>query len=536
MNLFFLLAFAPALTSGDSQFDPIPVITLPLPQGQTPKGPFETFNILGDDFVKAAQFKAINNILLDGLSFEWDYFMVHAEDPLTGKPLFEGMICVVLMDPRGRFENETAPHVQEFKRVLSASLGVDDAGAFMGGKMEVLPIGSNIVFVGKWAEDNGKIMERADFANFGRSDTNVSGCMMDDLVPEGRCSPSNTRTISAAKTTKDGDCKFGCSLGMEMGEGFVRITGETAQATWDLQVSQGWGDRPKIPSKIGRDWSKTIEPIITGEFFTVHMPWLRTDIQGVITRKFANGTVGQPLKLKNAHGYRENSWGQWAFTVDGGWDFAVFSSDKHDSQGRGNVQWAWQSYFHEKKGALDNLDVSWCEGDLDVVSGQCGNLTTVHFGPDDFTWSHPGQWTFDAVASQCRASDAFVVGEHAVEGGYRVTAHVDIGPSQTPILFPTVSTIAYVIYEWMPVVTGKVEQCHHKCDNDYCWCEWHHRAELDFEGTAGGELAVQKSKSFAKHLENPSLLPEKLDDASCTEWGRVKFGSILRPATIPFIV
>lgn len=514
-----MMLFALFFLHTTARVPPFPV-ALPLPQGQVPMGPFDTFNIMGPDFVQASKRSNPDFILLDGLSFEWDYFMVHVEDPETGKPVFDGMVCIVLMDPRGRFDNTTSSGNALAEHL--AKLVENRTGVPAKLPLQVLPIGSNAVFVGKWADE--KIMPLADFVNFPRHLTSVSACNMSLVEPLGPCSVQNTRTVKASKTDQ-GDCRYGCSLDMSVeGNDAIRFTGETKTAAWDLYVTQDWSDRPPVSTKLGTDWSK---PHLQGEFFSVHMPWLRTNINGTIRRRLQNGTLDAPLHIENGHGYRENSWGQWAFTVDGGWDFAIFSNNQHDSHGVGNVQWAWQSYFHEENGQLDNLDVSWCEGDLNVTSGKCGNLVTVSYGLADFTWSHPGTWTFDTVASQCKAADALVVGEHARDKGYRVSTYISIKDSQTPILAPTLTNIFYVIYEWLPTVTGTIEQCEEKCDNEYCWCEW--RKILDFNGTAGGELALQKQKSYIDSLIDPFKKPKILDDASCTEWGRVKFSSMLRP-------
>jgi len=258
------------------------------------------------------------------------------------------------------------------------------------------------------------------------------------------------------------------------------LEGQNDKFKWNLTVSEQWGERyAAVDNNSDAPFSLVKSQgdigIIPGESWNVDMLWPRTKVVGTITRR-DNGKV---INI-DGHGYRENSWGRWAFVL-GGWDFAILSDSST------GVQWAWQSY-HPSAQSLDTLDVSFVQN---------GQVKLERFRTTDSTlgWYHTG-WHFDFGGKQCVPDYATVIGQNA---RYRVEAKVT-SKQRTPLLSnSTFVTSIYMIDEQFPTVSGKIID----------------RATgttvTTFSGQAGGEFAFHKT-----------ALPY-IDPVSCTLWGTSLF-------------
>lgn len=231
----------------------------------TPAGPFDGWNILQDEY--------LGNDLLDGVSLEWEYFMVHDHG-------FTGIIGYVLADPRER-------------------LGGDAL-------IKAMPSGMNLAIAGKWAD--GRMV--SNFVNFKPDETQVG---KDSMTVEARSGDN------------------WCTLVPFPEEGRLLLEGETDGVAFSLFVEQGWPERngvgldenghgPFAPAR-GEDVG-----VVPGEHWTVNMIWPRTLVVGSMT-----DLVGENDYEIDGHGYRENSWGRWTFVTDG-WDFAILSDEQSGVQ------------------------------------------------------------------------------------------------------------------------------------------------------------------------------------------------------------
>jgi hypothetical protein len=271
----------------------------PAPADGDEHGALRGWRILGDAYTEPS--------LLDGLSLEWDYFMIHGEG-------WTGIVGYVLADPRRK-------------------LG-DGARGPLGIPLALTPSGGSVAVAGEFVAAQKRI---ADFVHFGVDHTKAS---------------SSSRRFEASDPRTG---YFATLVPVEEPDGrqSLRLTGRTEHYEWDLEIRQDWADRdqlrkgPDAPFSAvhGRDVG-----LLGGEHFTVDMLWPRTRVVGEIVRR----DTGERFAV-NGHGYREDSFGRFSFATDG-WDFAVFSSE--DS----GVQFAWQAY----RNGLDHkyLDVSFLEDGL----------------------------------------------------------------------------------------------------------------------------------------------------------------------------
>lgn len=374
------------------------------------------------------------NHALDGLSIEWDYHMIHDAD---GE--FTGIIGYVLADPRRRIGD----------------------GRFEWGNvdLDLMPSGGNVAVVGKFA-DGSKL---SSYTAFGTQTTVASGT---DRTFSTTGAGGNFAKITPVRVAGQADKMI--------------LEGQNDKFKWNLTVSAQWGERyaavdNNTDSPFSLVKSQGDIGIIPGESWNVDMLWPRTKVVGTITRR-DNGKV---INI-DGHGYRENSWGRWAFVL-GGWDFAILSDASS------GVQWAWQSY-HPAAESLDTLDVSFVQN---------GQVKLERFRTTDSTlgWYHTG-WHFDFGGKQCVPDYATVIGQNA---RYRVEAKV-ISKQRTPLLSnETFVTSIYMIDEQFPTVSGKIID----------------RATgatvTTFSGQAGGEFAFHKT-----------ALPY-IDPVSCTLWGTSLF-------------
>lgn len=349
------------------------------------------WNILGPDYLEPN--------LLDGLSLEWDYFMVH-----DSAGAFTGILGYVLADPRGL---------------------LGDGARFGPLEIDLMPSGGNLAISGELASG-----ERvAEFVDFGLAATTASATTREFYAARGD---------HAASIAPAGDA--------------LALDGRTDRFEWSLLVEHDWAARGDFAPAFGDDMG-----VLPGEHWTVHMLWPRTRVTGEIVDR-ATGEV----HAIDGHGYRENSWGRWAFAVDG-WDFAILSD------AASGVQWAWQSYHLSD--TMDFLDVSFYDG---------GTLVKTQFRADrgELGWRHD-QWSFRRQARQCAPRDTILVGQNE---SYRVEARIDIGDRQTALLSDaTPITDAYVIMEHFPTITGSIVR-----RSDGAVVE-------TFAGQAGGEISFLRS-------------------------------------------
>ncbi|MFO0697050.1 MAG: hypothetical protein U0230_25980 [Polyangiales bacterium] len=378
---------------------------------QTPQAPQAGWNILQPGYTTSS--------LADGLSLEWDYYMIHDR---AGR--FTGIIGYVLADPRRHLGSGT------------------DANP----RLDLIPSGGNAAVAGQWAD--GSFV--SDYVNFGVDATHASATRreMDAVEPGG------DRYASL----------------VPLADGTMQLEGRLDHVAWSLNVRKDWTDRPDFPAQLGTDMGFDL-----GEFWTVNMYQPRTLVTGTIT----NLVTGEVLEV-DGHGYRENSYGRWAFVADG-WDFAILSD------AASGVQWAWQTYHHSDD--MDYLDVSFRDG---------GQLKSLHLQADrrELGWVHD-HWKWHSQARQCVPTDTRVVAQNA---DYRIEATISIGDRQVPLLSDaTIVTSAYVIMEHFPIVSGRIVR---RRDGSVV---------TTFRGQAGGEW------SYAR-----SALPWSSDWA-CTVWGKPKF-------------
>jgi hypothetical protein len=241
------------------------------------ESPLRGWHIMSPDYQKPS--------LIDGLSFEWDYLMIHDHN---GQ--FTGIIGYFLSDPRNRLK-----------------------GLF-------LPSGGSVAIAGEF-----NATERiAEFASFGYQHTIASAERREFNVTD-----PTTGTYATLKPIPASDSKPDA----------LHLQGRTATVEWDLSVVQDWSDRNDLSTQAHAPFaplSATDFGLFPGEHWTVDMIWPRTQVTGQIVYR----PNGQVLEI-SGHGYRENSWGRWSLILDG-WDFAVVSD------ATSGVQWAFQTYHCSK--------------------------------------------------------------------------------------------------------------------------------------------------------------------------------------------
>lgn len=356
---------------------------------------------------------------LDGISFEWDYFMVHSEDGA-----FTGSIGYLYANPR-------------------------DAG----GLGDLLPKGGNAAVAGLFA-DGSRV---AEYRNFGVEHTEAS---------------SDERFLYARDEATGEFARISPQRASSTSEDSLRLEGTTAELAWDLRVTQDWPGLSSSEDLFSPMHGDDVGTMLDGESWNVNMLWPRTRVEGTVTRLDTGAVV--PVK---GHGYRENSWGRWAFNT-GGWDFAVVSDEQS------GVAWAWQSY-HAKSVELDYLDLGFVEDDT-------LRLVQFHAARGELGWSHPS-WTFDAEARVCIPLTTRVVAQN---DEYRVEADVDLASRQVPMLSDaTGATKQYVIMIQFPHVEGTIVR---RADGETI---------AEFSGQGGGEFSNARSSATS------------MTDEECNAWG-----------------
>jgi hypothetical protein len=212
------------------------------------------WRILGADFRDDSE--------LDGISFEWDYFMVHDE-----KAGYTGSVGYLIANPRQR----------------------DD---FFGNQV---PKGGNVAVAGRWP--GGAIT--SEYVNFGY---------------EGFQAGAEVRSFQAGPLASGA---YG-RMTPDPATHTLRLEGRTDRVEWDLRVSQGWPQLSANTDQFVPVTDDTLGLLMPeAERWTVDMLWPYTKVVGTMK----NLETGVTLAI-DGHGYRENSFGRWGFNL-GGWDFAV---------------------------------------------------------------------------------------------------------------------------------------------------------------------------------------------------------------------
>lgn len=203
---------------------------------------------------------------IDGLSLEWDYFMIHDR---YGQ--FTGILGYFLGDPRDRFKNL------------------------------VFPSGGSIAVSGELSPS-----ERfAEFESFGCSQTELSAEKRLFLAKDAA-----TGTFATLRTDS------------QLAPNACVLQGRSTHLEWDLVIQPDWGDRQTLFAQPDAPFSPTYAKdfgLFPGEHWTVHMVAPRTTVNGTLTYR----PTGRQINIEG-HGYRENAWGRWSLALDG-WDFVVIS-------------------------------------------------------------------------------------------------------------------------------------------------------------------------------------------------------------------
>lgn len=356
---------------------------------------------------------------LDAISFEWDYFMVHDE---TGA--FTGSIGYLFANPR-------------------------DAG----GLGDLLPKGGNAAVAGLFG-DGSRV---ADYRNFGLENATASG---------------TERSFEAADDGTGHFARITPLRGAAGGKDELLLEGRTEGLAWSLRVSQDWTALSSDPDVFAPMTGTDVGKMSDDEVWNVNMLWPRTQVKGTVTRL----SDGKEIAV-DGHGYRENSWGRWAFNF-GGWDFAVVSDEAS------GVSWAWQSY-HQESDQLDYLDVGF------VDDGEV-KLEQFKASEGELGWEHPS-WTFDEKARVCVPTSTKVV---ARNDRYVVEANAELGDKQVPMLSDaTAATDQYVIMIQFPWVEGTIT----RVDDG--------TVVVTFAGQGGGEFSNARSSKSS------------MSDDECNAWG-----------------
>ena len=356
---------------------------------------------------------------LDAISFEWDYFMVHDE-----RGEFTGSVGYLFANPR-------------------------DAG----GLGDLLPTGGNAAVAGLFS-DGSRV---ADYQSFGLENASASGSERAFEATDEATGHFARMTPMPGESTKDDT---------------LLLEGQTEGLAWSLRVSQDWPALSANPEVFAPMQGRDVGTMSDDEVWNVNMLWPRTRVTGTVTRL----SDGKEIAV-DGHGYRENSWGRWAFNF-GGWDFAVVSDQD------ASVSFAWQSY-HAKSTELDYVDLGFVE------DGQV-ELIQFHAADGELGWEHPS-WTFDAEARVCVPTSTRIVAQN---DQYRVEAHADLGDRQVPMLSDaTPATDDYVIMIQFPWVEGTITRLEDGTEI------------ASFSGQGGGEFSNARSDETS------------MTDAECEEWG-----------------
>ncbi len=370
----------------------------------------------------------------DALSFEWDYFMIHNEDDS-----FSGSVGYLIANPRG----------------------AQIAGGAFG---KLVPGGGNIAIAGRFDHEEPPV---ADYENF---------------------DPDNGHTFEASgeersfwvENTAKG---YWGRMTPNPIDNTMLLEGKTGTFEWELTVRQDWtiltsGDDTFV--KVTDDQvDTTVLGFPVAQVWNVHMFWPRTKITGWIKDLRTNKTI--PI---DAHGYRENSWGRWAFN-QGGWDFGTCSD------AASKVMFGWQSY-HFKSTQLDYLDLGFYDGD---------EYKLINFRADkgELGWKHD-IWKFDPVARQCTPHDTTLVAQN---DEYRVETNITIGNGQVPMLSDATDIVKnYVIVIQIPWFEGTITRV---SDGSLV---------ASFSGRGGGEFSTERAPEGTTTIS----------DDECAAWG-AKFSS-----------
>jgi len=372
------------------------------------------WNVMSDDYRKKH--------ILDGLSLEWDYFSIHDED---GK--FSGVVAYLVADPMG--------HIGDPQYVWEPNL---------------MPSGGNVACFGKVFSTGKKY---ADYVSFGLN------------FEAGK----NSRSFFAYSDDQDYYGEMIPVKGDALNPDKLILKGRTKHFEWELDITQMWAGNKSLPGNSYPNYDKLKEKTweigndvnlikIRGEHWTVNMNWPTTKVTGWIKDR----TTEEVISI-NGHGYRENSFGRWAFPV-GGWDF-YFLSDVTNK-----VQFGFQTYHHDTKD-LDYVDVDFIDN---------GTPVSVRFkGKDGQIGWHHTKWKWSKDAKQCRPLDAFIECKNDI---YTVNVFVDIGDDYASLLSTTTPiTSLYQITTMFPIISGTVTR------NDTG------EVVSKFSGQGGGEFSLMKS-------------------------------------------
>lgn len=365
----------------------------------------------------------------DALSFEWDYFMIHNEDDS-----FSGSVGYLVSNPRN-------------KKI---------AGNLFG---KLVPGGGNVAIAGQFDKTLAPV---ADYENF---------------------DPDNghTTTISGTERSlwvENADKGYWGKMTPDSVDNSMLLEGKTGNFEWELTVRQDWTVLTTGTDTFVQVTDNKIDTTVfsfpVAQEWNVHMFWPRTKITGWIKDLRNNKTYDI-----DAHGYRENSWGRWAFN-QGGWDFGTMSDIKS------KVMFGWQTY-HFKSTRLDYLDLGFIDE---------GEYKLVNFRTDlgQLGWKHD-TWSFDPVARQCVPRDTTVVGKN---DKYKVIANITIGQGQVPMLSEATTTVKnYVIMIQIPWFEGRIIRL---SDN---------KIIATFSGRGGGEFSTERAKEGTTFIS----------DFDCGIWG-----------------
>jgi hypothetical protein len=351
--------------------------------------PIGGWNILSDYY----QASTTTNYLLDGLSIEWDYYSIHDDN---GN--FTGIVGYLVCDPNGKLNGS------------SSSLAPG---------LKLMPSGGNLAFNGEFKDGS----KNANYINF----------------PIGNFQASKyERSWSASLSSGTWGRETPVAANAD-GVPEMHLEGVTPDYAWDLRVTQAWPERDALANRqpkweVGND----LNPLLIGvEHWTVNMIWPTTLIKGTVTNRKTGITY--PI---NGHGYRENSFGRWAFCF-GGWDF-YFVSDMAQK-----IQIGFQTY-HFDTSDLDFMDVDF----IDPATNQAVGL---RFRGDagELGWDHT-QWNWSTSAKQCTPKNAHIIGK---KSGYIVDVTATINNDYYAMLSSvTPLTSIFAINCLFPKFSGTIKR------------------------------------------------------------------------------
>lgn len=349
--------------------------------------PIGGWNVLSDYY----QANTTTNYIMDALSIEWDYYSIHDKN---GN--FTGIVGYLVCDPQGK-------------------LGGGDS-AFLG--LKLMPSGGNLAFNGEFKDGS----RNANYINFGSgleaSATERSWFAQNSSGSWGRETPIAANADGVPE---------------------MHLEGLTPDYAWDLHVTQGWPERDELPLRqqkweVGND----LNPLLIGkEHWTVNMIWPTTIVKGTVTNRKTGITY--PI---DGHGYRENSFGRWAFCF-GGWDF-YFMSDMEQE-----IQIGFQTYHFD----TDDLDFM----DVDFIDPATGSPVAIRCRASarELGWDHT-KWTWDRKARQCVPKNAHIIGK---KDGYVVDVTATINEHYYPMLSSvTPLTELFVINCLFPTFSGTIKR------------------------------------------------------------------------------